>query len=312
VTSEWGTFHIAANGTPVFRDRHARPKRLAADAVIDGGLAGLRVEREAARAAGRVEATIAPREVGGAPVVLWQRPASLRLRKGETRVITCAFRDPEGARLAGALRVERVQPGLDFHATTRVDAADPLGIDLTDRVRIDAALGAAGAVLSVRADWPDDVYVHGLQVRGVPLRAFDRATVSAEDPASSALYGRRVLRIALPLAADEAAAGDLAGALLASHAVPRPWPVITIEAAPGGDLAGHALRRDVGDRVHVSDAGAGLDAAACFIEGVRHSITRGGARHRVTWLTSPADLSAAWVLDHAAAGALGAGSRLGY
>ena len=99
--------------------------------------------------------------------------------------------------------------------------------------------------------------------------------------------------------------------MLAANADPRGWLTVEVEATASADLLANALTRDIGDRLHVSDVTLALDEAACFIDGVRHEIRRGGASHRVTWRTSPAD-AVFWALGASPQAALGSGTHLAY
>ena len=310
--SEGGWFFIAADGTPVFRDRHARPRHLTPDATLDGGLAGLQVERGQARAANRVETTTYPRAVGTAEAVLWQAGHSLCLLPGKPRTITCPYRDPdEQVARVGALSVVTPLAGTDFTAT---DRADGTGVDVAHYVVVRTEPGGASARITLENRWPANrpVYVHGLQVRGVPLRTYYPAVAVAVDAASQLALGLHPSQVDMPLQDDAGVGEDMARALLANRATPRSWLTVIVEATVSPTLLLHALARDVGDRLHVTDAALGLDAAACFIEAVRHEVRRGGASHQVTWRTRPADLEAYWALGGTGHAALGTGARLGY
>ncbi len=313
--SEGGFFYLRADGSPVFDDRHARPRRVEPDAALSARLSGLRLEWLEPRAASRVEVTAYPREVGTGSAVLWSAGTALRLRPGQTREIAVTFRDPEQeALVVGAQDVVAPQPGTDYTASTKLDPTHPDAIDVTAFVTVTAAIGAAGARLTLVNGWEgaQTIYVHGMQVRGVPLRAFRPVTAAVEDDAARFAYGERVLRVDMPLQDDPAVAADMARGLLAARSSPLPWLAVHLEGAAGGDLLAHMLARDVGDRLHLTDDETGLDAAACFIDGVRHVIDRGGARHRVTWRTSPADREAWWLLGQAGYAALGVSTRAGY
>ena len=124
--------------------------------------------------------------------------------------------------------------------------------------------------------------------------------------------GQHPASIDMPLLADSLMGEDMARALLANHAAPHPWLAVTVDATADAALLTHALARDVGDRLHVTDDDLALDAEACFIERITHRVERGGARHTVTWATSPVDLAAYWVLGSSDAAKLSEGTRLGY
>lgn len=308
--SEGGTFHLAADGTPVFADRHARPRHTDPEAVIDGGLAGLEAGQADRQLINRAALTVYPRAVGTPGSTLWEAEHEIRLPPGQSREIVCRYVDPDQmAAVVGALNMVSPAAGEDYAAS---DAPGGAGTDRTDQVRVSAVFGGSSARLTLTNTWKKPLYVHLLRVRGTPLRAFQPATVLTEDDASTLAYERRTLRVDLPLQDDAAVAADMALALLSNRKDPHPWPVLRVEATTGAAPLAQAILRDVGDRVHVSDQALALDAAGCFIEQIRHEITAGGASHRVTWRTSPADLESYWVLGTAGFAGLGTTARLGY
>lgn len=310
--SEGGFFFIAADGTPTFHDRHTRPRRIAPDAELAGGLAGLAAERGLAQAANWVEVTVYPREVAQAAAVLWEAGHSLRVDPGRPRVLSCPYRDPD-ERIAqvGALSLVTPVVGTDYTVTDQRDGA---GKDLATHVAVRVEAGGTAARVTLENTWPPgrQVYVHGLRLRGVPLRRAYPAISVASDADSQFALGLHPLRLDMPLQDDAGVGADMAHALLANRRSPRVWVAVTLEATASAVRLAQALARDVGDRLRVSDAGLGPEPVECFIEAVRHEITRGGASHRVTWRTSPADLEAYWALGETPYATMGAGSRLGY
>lgn len=309
--SEGGSFAILADGTPAFRDRHSRARRITPDAELAAGLAGLSVERSGERLANRVEVSTQPREVGSPGEVLWWAGHSIRIAPGEVRRLVCRYHDPdEAVRAIGALSVETPRPGADFTAT---DMADGSGVSLTGTVHAALDAGATAAELALWSDWTaGPVYVHNLRLRGVPLRRFTPVTVAVFDAESVVERGLHPLRVVMPLQDEPRVSEDMARALLANRAAPAPWLAVTVEATASPALLAHALSREVGDRLHVTAPELGIENVACFIDHIRHEVRRGGASHCVTWRTSPADLHAAWVLGAQPEAALGVASRLAY
>ncbi|HEC23058.1 MAG TPA: hypothetical protein ENI95_09085, partial [Chloroflexi bacterium] len=279
--SEGGTFYLAADGTPVFADRHARPRHITPDATLSGSLAGLRVERSEGRVANRIEITTHPREASSTVEVLWSLNHTLRLEEGVPRTLVCRYVDPDQKAIqVGAWEVVPPAEGTDYAAT---DQPDGTGQDVTDYLTVEAEAGASSARLTLTSDWRGPgrnvAYVHLLRVRGKPLRTYQPVTVVAEDEASQAAHGRRLLHLDMPLQDDAAVAGDLARALLANRKDPRDWLTVRVEATASATLLTHGLARDVGDRLRVSDDDLGLNGVESFIEKVRHEIGRGGASH---------------------------------
>ncbi len=310
--SEGGHFFIAADGTPTFTDRHARPKRITPHAILNAGVASVSVERGAGRLANHIEVTTYPREVGTAESVLWEAGHTIRLAPGEARTLICRYSDPdEPTAQVGAWSLVTPVPYTDFTATIDPEG---LGNDLTDAIRVRVESGGTSARMTLEHLRRTNraVYVHHLRLRGVPLYRHHAATVQVEDVASRLAYGLHPLRIDMPLQDEVRIGEDMARALLVNRAAPRGWLTVTVEATADAVLLLHALARDVGDRLLVTDAPLALEEAAYFVDGVRHEVRRGGASHRVVWRTSPADLEAYWVLGAEGYTALGSVTKLGY
>lgn len=306
--SEGGFFFLRADGTPVFADRHARPRHVTPEASLSASLVRLEAERAVRRMANRVAVTVHPREVSGSIEVLWQAGHAIRIAAGQARTLTCRYADPlQQAVQVGGRDVVTPVGGVDFTATTRLDGT---GQDVTGYIRIAVEAGGSSARLTLTSRWPEavPVYVHNLRLRGRPVRTYHPVTVTVEDSSAQARDGLLTLWMDMPLQADPAVAGDMASALLANRTDPRPWITVEAEAAV---LEG-ALARDIGDRLAVSEPALGLDEAGCFIEHIRQEVQRGGASHRIVWRTSPADWEAYWVLSLTNCAALGQGTRLGY
>ncbi len=314
--SEGGYFFTAGDGTPTFDDRHARPKHLAADATFDVALAGLHIERGQHRIANRATITAHPREISGSVEVVWESTNDILVKQGYPVTLICRYRDPDQpVALMGAMDVIAPQQNDDYVGEWRLRYKGvTYSYDATEYLLVESEIGAASIELTLINNLPTGrpIYVSKLQVRGIPLRTYEPATVVVEDEDSQLIYGSLPLTLDLPLQDDTAVAGDMATALLVNRKDPHPWLTVEVEATASASLLAHGLGRDVGDRLHVTDLDIALDEAACFIEAIRHEIGRGGASHRVTWRTSPADLEAYWILAQAGYGELGETTRLGY
>jgi hypothetical protein len=311
--SEGGWFFIRADGTPVFQDRHVRPKKISADVSVSGGLAGLQADTNEGRLANRIEVTAYPRTAGVAVATLWTLNHPIRLMPGKPQRALARYIDPDQpAASVGAETVISPQEGIDYTATADLHG---FGADRTPYLQVNIEAGGRASRLILTSRNPDPnapIYVQTLQVRGVPLRAYEPVTISLEDGPSLLAHDRHRLFVDMPLQDDPRVADDMAHLLLANRKDPHPWPVITIEGAASAALLTQALAREVGDRISLTDASTGLTGYGCFIEHIRHEIARGGASHRATWRTSPADIETYWVLGSVPQASLGQKSLLGY
>lgn len=310
--SEGGFLYIAVDGTPVFEGRHARPRHTVADAALSTGLAGLEASHERRIMANRVEVTYWPRESDTVESVLWSASKSIQLAPGVPRLLTVRYVDPDQlAEIVGAQDVKWPEKWQDFTATDQQDGA---GTDATSYVSVGGVLGATSAQLVLVSRWPKNemIYVHTLQLRGKPLRSFQPSTLVVEDAAALLADGRLPLAVHMPLQDDPRVAADMARALLIHRKDSHAWPAVRVEATASSALLTHALARDVGDRLAITDSAMALSAYGCFIEHIRHEIVRGGGGHTVIWRTSPADLFAYWIVGQSGFANLGQSTTLGY
>jgi hypothetical protein len=278
---------------------------------------GIRITRGEDRIANQITVTVHPRTTGTPGDVLWQANASIRLTS-TTREVICRYKDPaQQAMRVGASSVIEPVAGTDYTVT---DKADGTGTSYTSQVKValDIAGASAAKLRLIRLSaTPTTLYVHTLKLRGTPLRSLLPITATQTDESSFLTYGHRVMELDMPMQDDAGVAQDMATVMLANLKAPHPWIALTIDATTNALLFTHAFARDVGDRLHITDTSLALNSAACFIDALRHEITRGGPkgqadRHLITWRTTPADLSAYWVLGSVGYAELGSGAKLGY
>jgi len=319
VRSEGGTLYIAADGTITFAERHVRPKHTTPDAELESGLVHISASIDRDRVVNRVEVTVHPREVSEETEILWETGASIRVLRTEPTEVIINYRDPnEESALIGAQEVITPVQGVDYTADgSRTDSKGKhVTVDVTEFVHVEAEIGAASARLfftySNPSPKPKRARVRDLRIRGVPLRVYEPLKIIAEDEGSHLQYGRRTRQIDLTLEDDPDVALDLSTALLVNDSQPRARLTVELEGTAGSSYMAHALNRDVGDRLHVSDDVLGLDEAACFIDRIRHTITQAGTSHRVTWFTGPADVFSYWVIGVTEFSELNESTRLGY
>lgn len=311
--SEWGYFYIKADGTPVFLDRHARPKHTVADAAISGSSVGIHISRGENMMVNQVRATVYPRTVGGSTEVLWSAAKSFELRYGTPVTVHAHFKDPNQL-IATFAATSVITPVLntDYRVT---NLANGTGTDYGANVTITFQAGATGAQLVftlAHVAHLKKVYVHALQLRGTALRTFQPVLIVTEDSSDWLKYGQRPMALDMVLQDDAAVAADIGTAVIANRKSAASWLDIDVEGQASSTLLTQALSREIGDRLSVTESTLVLSAAGCFIEGIRHEILGGGARHHVTWRTSPADVDQYWVLGTSGFSELGITTKLGY
>ena len=133
--------------------------------------------------------------------------------------------------------------------------------------------------------------------------------VNISDPVSIARRGRRRLSISATLISSQEAVSR-AYSTLSEKSVEADRPSVMFWANKSNTLMQHAVSRDLGDRITITDSVSrtGINADF-FIERIEHAVSQGGSYHEVRWLLSPASLSSSWILDSSQ---LGISTRLDY
>lgn len=161
---------------------------------------------------------------------------------------------------------------------------------------------AAGAAVGVEAPAPFDGTFSGfsavasqtLAIRGAngdPPEPTGPVIVESNDRASQDKHNAiRSYTNAANLFVNEADAELYNSLVLARHANARPLVEITFSANRDAAHRNQAIRRRVGDMIHlIADGPAGLGFRGdMFIENIRHRFTDGTTKWEVTWQLSPA------------------------
>lgn len=237
-----------------------------------------------------------PREVGAAGTVIYSNPNTIRLVGGETKTLTVRYRDAtvENARI-GAMDFINPKPGLDYIANAEADGS---GNTVTARVIVSVKFGATSAEITLVNTRGRDTYLTTLQLRGTPLRSFNRESVTtAPDGESLYRYDHHPQTISIPALDDEELAQQYADSIAArkreSHAELR--SIEFVANAEDGRMT-QALTRDIGDVITVTNTD--YDHSRLYaIVGERHRVQPGGEReHSVTWILKPVDTTNYWIL----------------
>lgn len=204
---------------------------------LDGALADadiyndIRVsfEPRATSSTGVIAATSSPIRVPGKWGELSSNPnlgknrEALQNPNGGQQVTTLRYTDPDTGRPIGAKDpILPLVAGTDYTLNTKSDGtgADYTNGDPATGIRyffISAAVKATEIELYFQNTALGELYVIDLQVRGTKITRYDKQTVVKDDADSIALYGRRILKVELPLGTDEVYAIALAEYLLGKN-----------------------------------------------------------------------------------------------
>lgn len=201
------------------------------------------------------------------------------------------YRDPESGRYVRVGGINMVTPvaTTDYTLNTQPDGS---GSDLTANFSLTVEFGGNSASITVTKNSGADGYLTLCQLRGKGVYAFESVVVDVRDEASMTKYGQMSKRIDMPYQSDVNLANTVADLLLANNAEPR-TKVRSVKFT--GNLSSvtmmHALARDIGDRISVSESVSGLAAEEYFINAVEFSVLGAGIV-QVNWLLVPVDQEA--------------------
>jgi len=239
-----------------------------------------------------------PREIGGAASVLWQSEGVITLAGGEVKTIKARYRDASdnSARVGGKDFIVPLK-GTDMVANL---ASDGSGEDRTNRTTLSVEFGAGEAQIVLENSHHNTFYVTTMQVRGTPIKSFQRQSVELSDPDSIYNYDQRDETITLNAVDTLDLAQSIAGVRLAQFKKPHSWyENISFNANKVDSRMTQALTRDIGDTITVTHTGIN-HSKMYVIVGERHRVQGGGDHsHEVTWILKSNDRGQFWVLSNA-------------
>ncbi|MFC1961380.1 hypothetical protein ACFLYO_11810 [Chloroflexota bacterium] len=306
--AEGGLCFVDRDGLVVFWNRHHLHKLRTAQTTITGQMADFAVSTDGRAIVNRSVITCHPRTVGTGNEVLWTLPKAVEIPANGSRVIRARFVDDSGARI-GALSLVTPVAGTDYSANERPDAS---GQDCTAYVHLSVAAGANHALLTCTNTLSQDVYLlPGLQVRGVKLTDWGPVDAIQENALSITYYGRRIFGEDVLLLDDPAQAERLARHLVVENKDPRSRATTVTLAGINTANLNNILSLTIGDAVQLTQDRTAHDTRY-HIVGERHTVTRGGNEHTVTWTVRIASPVNYWLLGVIGAGELGQKTTPGY
>jgi hypothetical protein len=172
--------------------------------------------------------------------------------------------------------------------------------DVTDKDKISVTLaknsGDIEATFSNSAR--RELYVHGFQVRGTGLIAYDKQEIIRRDETSVTTYGKRSLRIRLPFPSDRRFAESVAEYELNQSKDPRTL-VKTVEFQGTRTLGStHLYSVEIGDVVTLTDQQTGIADQRYMVYGWSSNLSVSGD-HSLSWIVRRLDDFATWILGDA-------------
>jgi hypothetical protein len=252
----------------------------------------------------RVTVHFTPREIGAANAILWQSEGVITLGGHERKTITARYRDPdENSARVGGQDFSNPLRGADFIANTESDGS---GTDVSDDMTFSVEFGAAQAKITLENPSSGDRHITTLQVRGTPIKSYNKQSVTRQDGDSFVTYDIKDDTITLNAVDALALANRVAGRKIRHYKDPLSlYESITFKANNTDTRMKQALTRTIGDAITVQHSGIGHDKDYVIV-GERHRVTGGGDfPHEVTWILYPNTRQRYWVLGDSVLSVLG-------
>ena len=285
-------------GTLKYYDRRTRSNPGAALATINVQQA-MTVVRKRENIRNRVNAIVHPRRVDAdATTVLYLLDQSNppALAAGEEITIIGQYTDPtlRASRVGG---VDMVTPVAD---TDYAAGSGPGDTSLTADLGVVASFTSNSVIWTLTNNGSSTIYVTLLQARGRGLYGYQPFAVRATDSTSQDSFGEAVLTLDMPYESREHVAKSIADYYLSKYKdAANEIDSLTLRIADGSSLVTHALAREPGDLIEVTETVTAQSGTDYFIQSVTIVLVAGSPAviFDVTWLLARRlDTASYWVL----------------
>lgn len=190
--------------------------------------------------------------------------------------VTLPFQDQGTGNMSGAEEITTPQASTDYTVNDRPDGG---GFDYTSSGRVHVSVAVRGSEVSVSFTntATGNLYVRGLQVRGVAIINSDPLQTYYTNTSSITSYGRRSDDYRLPLLNSRSFAQSLAEWIVNQFATPR-FRVSQVNyqntfTAVADGLPITEIGKSIGKRIRLTDVQTGLSSRNAIILGVTGSIS---------------------------------------
>ena len=232
------------------------------------------------------------------------------VRAGATNsTIFGPYRDPSnpGTRIGAISQVTPVAT-TDYTMNT---ASDGSGSDLTVDFTVTASFTGNGVRFTIVNNGTTDGYITKLQVRG---KGVYRYTAVLERTINN-VYGQRTLSAEMPYQNNINTGDDVASYWAQIYSAPLSHArFVSFFGNRTASMMTHALAREPGDRIALTETVTGLSSSEFTINGVGINIVGRGSDPQLlcTWYLEPGGTQDFWLLGTAGASELGSTTVLGF
>lgn len=277
---EGGRFFFNREGDAVFYHRHHLIENSTISATFNDDMADLLYDYGSVVNA--IEVVLTPRTIGTPNTKIWSLATALKLdRESAIQIIVRYEVDDESV---GAIEVVTPQP--DIHYKAYASPNNTLD-DMTANFQIVIVeTGLSATVLEIRNRGESRAYLTQLDIYGTPLITGDALSLKESDSLSMALYGKRALKMHLPVITDIEEAQTISAWELERRSSPR--GVARELHTNTRNHPSKTLSLGLFDRIRIQETQTGHDANY-HIVAEHHLVDKGATRHRVEWLLEAAE-----------------------
>lgn len=277
---EGGRFFFNREGEAIFYHRHHLIEDSTIEATFDDDMADLAYDY--GDVVNAVEVVLTPRTIGTANTKIWSLGTALKLDKESSIQIIARYEvDDESV---GAIEV--LAPQADAHYKAYA-SPNNTNVDMTANFQvIIVETGMSATVLEIRNRGDERAYLTQLDIHGTPLITGDALSLKKSDSLSIALYGKRSLRMRLPVITDIDEVQAISTWELERRSSPR--GIVRELHTNTRNHPTKTLSLTLFDRIRIQETQTGHDANY-HIVAEHHLVDKGGTRHQVEWFLEPAE-----------------------
>ena len=288
-------------------------------AMTDSYIYGLELTHSVDEIVNRAIVTLHPRRVDIQLVILFDLATFPVIDVGDTLTFTAPYRAPDTGRYVRCGGTGMVFPirNTDYGFNSQEDGlgAD-YGTQLTVLVGGDPTpgiWGANSATLSFYNAGPNVGYLTHCALRGYGVASYEAVVIDTIDAASVLAYGENAEAVDMPYQSDLNMGSDVTAFIVAKNKDPRTRvKSVLIKANVSSTAMIHALNREIGDRITITEATSGLSGQGYYIQAIQFDVSQGAPWIVVKWLLVPVETDDCWLLEIPTRSELEVTTTLGY
>jgi hypothetical protein len=263
----------------------------------------------------RAVATLHPRRVDAAAThTLFSLGSTTQsIPRGVTIEFDAQYRDPSNGRYVRIGGDSMVVPvaGTDYVFTTTDGLVATGQLDVLSPA-VAGDFGANSTKVRIKNNGPKDGTLTKFELRGKGLYSFEPIVADVKDVDSVEEFGEQAETFDMPYQVDATLGFDAVSFVVSKNKDPfTRVPSVSFFADTDSQAAMHALAREIGDRISVTESTSGLVAVEYFIQSIRMVVTQ-ERKIVVMWELAPADATDYWILGVPGRSELGVTTVLGF